>query len=90
MGLEEMKQAMGASQELLNLYEGFRARSRQLYNERLISAAVYSDLVQTLKNLYFIITADLMSQERKFERAGGMFYQAEASGTKGMYTKSGG
>lgn len=85
--LEELKENMQASQELLKLYEGFRSKARQLYTDRLISAAVYSDLVQTLRSIYCIVTSDLMAQERKFERAGGVFYEVAPTGNKGMYTK---
>ncbi|MMZ53855.1 hypothetical protein D1872_156600 [compost metagenome] len=83
--MQELQKSIQASQELLGAYESFKAKTKQVYNQKLISGELYSKLCSCLRDIYCVVHAELISQERQFERAGGRFYEAEQSGTKGMF-----
>ncbi|CAM4522360.1 hypothetical protein [Paenibacillus macerans] len=77
---------ISASQELLGACESFKMKVNQVYRANLISSGLYSKLMSKVKEVHTTIKTDVLTQELKYERAGGRFIEPSAD-ARGMFVR---
>lgn len=84
-GIKSLEESMEATKELLGMHESFRIKAIKLYREKLITAGTYSNLMLSLRDIYYTVKSLSLAQEREFNRDGGVFYQSIENCKKGMF-----